>query len=275
MILSILDNTGSTSPGGDRRRYLQIGLLAFALLLVAILGFRQVQRMVTPQKEVWVASSDLAPGTTVGPTNVKRVKIAESALPKGALLDARAIAGRELSRPIPAGQPFVGGDFANAETQAVAVAQMVPEGRVLTTIRVPKGLVPYRNLKSGDRVDLVAVNAGRGGDGSVRVVARDAYLMGMIFSEQAARPAPRNSLAELVASSSTQSKGDPTLGLVLALHPEDALAVSQAYAQTQIQVVIHGSAEVASGNLLQLPDRGAAGVEFIAGSKVERLRVNQ
>jgi len=272
MILSILDQTGG--GGNERRRYLQIGLLALAVLLVAVLGFRLVQRWVSPQQEVWVSAADMPAGTTIGPSSLKRVKLAESALPKGTLLDARAIAGRSLARAKQAGEPFVGTDFASTGEQIAAVAEMVPEGRVLTTIRVPKGLVPYKNLKNGDRVDLIAVGPARAGS-PVRIVARDAYLVGTIFTQEQA-PGGRNSLADVVASSAARPKTDPTLGLVLALHPEDALPLAQAYGSGgSIQVVLHGSSEVASGQLLELPERAATGVEFIAGDKTERLMVNQ
>jgi Flp pilus assembly protein CpaB len=274
MILTIHDGTGS-SGGSDRRKYLLMSLLALALLLVAYLGYRQVTRMMSPAQEVWVAASDLAPGTTLGPGNLKKAKVAESALPKGVLADSRALAGRAIARSKEEGEPFVREDFASGAERMVAVAEMIPEGRVLTTIRVAKGLVPYRNLKNGDRVDLVSVANARGG-GFARVVARDAHLVGMIFTQQAAQAAaPRNSLAQIVASASTQPKTDPTVGLVLALHPEDVLPLSQAYnsPRTRVQVVLHGAAEVASGQLLELPERGASGVELIAGNNKSRLMV--
>jgi len=269
MILTIHDSTGTNGGGGDRRRYLQIGLLALALLLVAVLGFRQVQRLISPEREVWVAAGDLEAGATVGPSNLRKAKVAESSLPKGALLDARAIASRELARPKQEGEPFVREDFANASQAAVAAAEMIPEGRVLTTVRVRKALVPYKNLKNGDRVDLIGVE-----DGFARVVANDAYLVGMIFTQPPPQPARGNGLAQLVASTSTQPKGDPTLGLVLGLHPEDALPLAQMIGSNQtIQVVLHGSAEVATGQLLELPAREITGVELIAGQKTSRLKV--
>jgi len=268
MILTILDSTGTTQGPNERRRYLQIGLLALALLLVAVLGFRQVQRWMTPQREVWVASADLPVGSTLGAANLKKVKLAEGSLPKGAILDARALAGRELARAKQEGSPFVREDFSTNVEKMVPAAEMVPEGRVLTTIRVPKGLVPYKNLKNGDHVDLVGVG------GIAHVVARDAYLIGMIFSQQPAEAkAPRTGLAALIPPPQTGGRADPTVGLVLAIHPEDALPLSQAMAarRGRLQVVLHGQTEVASGQLLEIPEK--APVEFIAGSKKTQLVV--
>ncbi len=178
MILTILDGPNSPS-GNDRRRYVQIGLLALALLLVAVLGFRQVQRLITPKKDVWVASSSLSPGALVGPGNLKRVKMSESALPSGVVTDARAIAGRQLSHGKKAGEPFVSSDFASGTRAAAAIAEMVPDGRVLTTIRVGRGLIPYRNLRNGDRVDIVDIGSSRG---SARVIAHDAYVIGAMYA---------------------------------------------------------------------------------------------
>lgn len=260
MILTILEGSGSHHPGRERRRYLQIGLLALALLLVGVLGFRQVQRLMN-QREVWVASSDLPAGSTIGPQNLKRVKLSESALPKGTLADANAIAGRELSRAKQAGEPFVGGDFQGQE-RAAAVAEMVPEGRVLTTIRVNRGLVPYQNLKSGDRLDLIS---------NGRVVAHDAYLVGQMVSKPTPPPTGR---AALIPPPITQNTTAPTIGLILALHPEHALPVSRATAgRGTVQVVLHGKTEVASGQLIVLPERYP--VEYIAGARRTQLAVSQ
>lgn len=263
MILTILEGSGSHRPGRDRRRLLQIGLLAVALLLVGVLGFRQVQRLMN-QREVWVASSDLPAGSTIGPQNLKRIKLSENALPKGTLADANAIAGRELSRPKQAGEPFVGGDFQGQERIA-AVAEMVPEGRVLTTIRVNRGLVPYRNLKSGDRLDIVSVG------GTARVVAHDAYLVGQLVASKP--PAPPTGRAAMIPPAPQQNVTPPTIGLILALHPEDALPLAQATAgKGQVQVVLHGKTEVASGELIELPQKNP--VEYIAGSRRTQLVVN-
>lgn len=273
MILSILDGPDSQN-GNERRRYLQIGLLALALLLVAVLGFRQIRKWVTPSQDVIVASSNLPAGATIGADNVTKKSIAESSIPSGAVLDARAIAGRELTRAKQEGEPFTRDDFTEAgEAQAMAVAEMVPEGRVLTTIRVPSGLVPYKNIKSGDRVDVVSIS-GRRGSGFARVVAHDAYVVGTMYTKT--RPTPqRTGLAALVPPSNSRKAVNATVGLLLALDPEDALPLAQATAgRDAIQVVLHGQAEVARGELLELPERGAAGVEFIAGSSKKRLMVN-
>ncbi|HEX9799650.1 MAG TPA: SAF domain-containing protein [Thermoanaerobaculia bacterium] len=271
MILTILDSTGTTQGPNERRRYLQIGLLALALLLVGVLGFRQVQRWMTPQKDVWVAAADLPTGATLGSTNLKRVKMAESALPKGAMTDARALAGRELARPKQEGDPFTRADLAASETEAAAIAELVPEGRVLTTIRVPKTLVPYKNLKSGDRVDVVAIDRG-GRGGFARVIARDAYIIGTMFASSSPQEsAPRTGLAALVPPPQTP-RGPSTIGLILGLHPEDAIPLAKATGTGEtIQVVLHGKTEVASGELLELPVQRP--VEYIVGAKKSRLSV--
>lgn len=270
MILTILDSTGSTQGPNERRRYLQIGLLALAVLLVAILGFRQVQRWLTPQQEVWVAAADLPAGATLGGDNLKKLKLDQSALPKGAVLDARALAGRELARPKQEGQPFTRDDFAGTEREAAAIAEMVPEGRVLTTIRVPKALVPYKNLKNGDRIDVVVTSA-RGDD--ARVVARDAYVVGTMFNRTPAQPAQaRTGLAALVPPPQAP-RAPATVGLLLALHPEDAMPLSEATGgRDALRVILHGKTEVASGQLLEIPVETP--IEFIAGSKKTELTVN-
>jgi hypothetical protein len=261
MILTILDSP-SGSSGNNQRRYLQIGLLALALLLVAVLGFRQVQRLMTPKKEVWVASSDLPAGSTIGPQNLRRAKVAESALPKGTLLDANAIAGRELARPKQEGDAFTGSDFAGPD-KAIAVAELVPEGRVLTTVRIDSRMVPYQNLKSGDRIDFVGIT------GAAKVVAHDAYLVGKIVPRPAPAPTGRSAL---IPPPPTRRSASSTIGLIVAVHPEDALALSKLSGSREgLRVVLHGKAEVASGNLIELPEHNP--VEFIAGARRTQLVV--
>lgn len=264
MILTILEGP-SGQPGNGKRRFLQIGLLALALLLVAVLGFRQVQRLMTPKKDVWVASSDLPAGSTLGPQHLKRVKVAENALPKGALADANALAGRELARPKQAGDPFVSGDFASSEKIA-AVAEMIPEGRVLTTIRIDRSLIPYRNLINGDRLDLIS-SAG----GSARVVAHDAYLVGKLVPRDPA-PAPTTSGRAAMIPPPLTQKASPTVGLILAVHPEDALPLSLAAGlRGGLRVVLHGKTEVASGQMIELPQHNP--VEYFAGARKTQLEV--
>jgi hypothetical protein len=268
MILTILEGP-SGQPGNERRRYLQIGLLALALLLVAVLGFRQVQRLLTPTKEVWVASSSLPAGTTIGPENLKKMKVAESALPKGVLLDARSIAGRELARAKDSGAPFVRDDFDTSEAEAAAAAEMIPEGRVLATMRINRALVPYQNLKNGDRIDVVFTAKGAA---YARVVAHDAFLIGILKPKPKPVAPPPTGRALMIPAGLVEHDPPPTLGMVLGVHPEDALPLAQAIGSGgQLQVVLHGKAEVASGQLLELP--GYQPVELIAGAKRGNLVV--
>jgi len=150
---------------------------------------------------------------------------------------------------------------------------MVPEGRVLATIRVPMTLVPYKNLKHGDRVDVVAVDKSGGQTGFARVIARDAYIVGMMYAKPSPQAsAPRTGLAALVTPPISNQRGPSTVGLLLGLHPEDALPLAQATSgRDTVQVVLHGKTEVASGQLLELPAQ--VPVELIAGSKKTQLTV--
>jgi len=253
MILSILDGPDSQN-GIERRRYLLIGLLALAVLLVAVLGVRQIRKWVTPTQEVYVASSNLPAGATVGADNVIKKRIAESSLPSG-VLDARSIAGRELSRAKQEGEPFTRDDFAGvAEEQTIAVAEMVPEGRVLATIRVPSGLVPYKNLKSGDRVDVVSITGERG-SGVARVVAHDAYVVGTMYTKS--RPEPqRTGLAALVPPSNSRKPVNVTVGLLLALDPYGYFLVAPGKAGGDR--ALEGIADLGADILGREAERGSA-----------------
>jgi Flp pilus assembly protein CpaB len=266
MILTILEGTGS-HPGGGRRRTLQLVLLGLALILVLVLGVRQGQRLLAPKSEVWVAKADLPAGTVIGPQQLERRKVPESALPKGALADANAISGKPLSKAKQAGEPFVPGDFAGEE-RAAAVAEMIPEGRVLATLRISQQRLPYKNIKVGDRLDIVLTGS-RGGP--ARVVAHDAYLVGKLTPPpQPPQPAATGRSA-LIPAGMVERRAPTTIGLLLGVHPEDALPLAQAAASGNLQIIVHGKTEVASGQLIELPEQNP--VEFIAGSRKTQLVV--
>src|SRR6185295_5842447 len=120
----------------------RIAVLAVALILVAVLLYRQVQRF-RGDLEVWVAASDLAPGAEVVKTNLKSIRVRESEVPGTVLREKSAIEGKRLARAKRAGTPFFRADFAPPD-QGPGLAGILPEGRVL--VFLPLASLPLAEL---------------------------------------------------------------------------------------------------------------------------------
>lgn len=250
---------------GHSKPYLKIALLALAVVLVGILLYRQIDRLAGPKRTVWVPRSNLALGAVVDEDDFKAVRVREDEVPRGAVTDVRQVAGRTLVRVKAAGTPLVASDFATTQGGSGSIAGLVPEGRVLMTLRVSDRKLPFPELRRGDRLDLLAT----GGRGQGTSVASDAYFLGWI------RPADDQTGSEESArifgidiSPPGRAPADGTVSLLLALRPEDVYNVARAESTAApVSIVLHGQSEVQEGRLLELPVApDPARVELIAGA---------
>lgn len=281
---------GNGNGNGHGSSALKIALLAVAVVAVALLLFRQAQRFAGPTREVWVASGNLAPGVLLSPGDFQRASFRESDLPQDAVeADSEDdLQGRQLVRPKQEGEPFVQGDVttpASPEQRAASLAELLPEGRVLTTVRVEVMTVLMHELRFGDRFELVAANGGS----AARVVASDAYFLAWIdpalLAQNQRRPEaseqPRGGfLASLLSTPpELMNRGGggvaaSSTNLLLGLYPEDVLAVKQAEAGARLSLVLHGKREVEEGRLLRIPSGSTSSVELIAGERRESVPVS-
>lgn len=267
-----------TFRNAAEKPWARIAVLAVALILVAVLIFRQVQRF-RGDLEVWVAVSDLAPGAEIGKTNLKTIRVRESELPGTVLREKSAIEGKRLARAKRAGTPFFRADFAPPD-QGPGLAGIVPKGRVL--VFLPLANLPLselvEQLRFGDRFDVVAFGPLRsGGNGAVPLV-HDGFFVGWV-SERPPAPGDKKSeglggqIADALANSSGQGGANPSKSpLLLAVQPWEAMPLAEAQASgAPLSLVLHGRTEVEKGKVLTLPMPRFGEVEVITGGKREKI----
>jgi pilus assembly protein CpaB len=128
---------------------------AALVLLAAALALRANPARGAPTVPMLVAAHDLAPGTTLGPADVRVVQVPETLRPDAALGAAEDAAGRVLAGAAAAGEPITG------------VRLVGPENTRLVTGGLDAVAVPVRLadpavaglLTPGMRVDVVTVEA--------------------------------------------------------------------------------------------------------------------
>lgn len=284
---------GETAGGDGRARLLKTVLLVLVILLVAFLVFRQVQRMRGPTQDIWVAATDLAAGIELTGENLRRAARRVRDLPPDTIVERGAIEGRMLVRPKEEGDVFRVGDLARPPSRpGPYLSEILPEGRVLTTVEIP-GL-PIEDLAEGlqfgDRLDVLAVGNREARQDAdfyyygrlVAEVARDAFYIGWIGGEDPPPPSsePDDSRGGLIADLLAAPAGLPDRGddaptpILLAVYPEDVLPLAQAAAdRVRLSLVVHGKNEVDRGELLIFPKPTVSEVELIVGGRRNRIPV--
>lgn len=252
-------------------------LLAAAVLVVVVLGYRQVRRLTETHVPVWVTASSLVKGRAVG---LGDLKVTEIPPPSGVLVNRADIEGRVLLTDKAAGQPFYPTDLASRPPKP-ALATTIPEGRLLATLRFESLNLPTQELVTGDRLDVLLAAA----DG-VHVVAHDAYVMGILSQRSAPNGNGDSGKILGVDISVPNAKLDKPEGsaLVLGLHPEEVFSLAAAESTgKQLKLVLHADREVKAGEVIDLrpepplPPPPAPpelpSVEVMMGAKSERVHV--
>lgn len=246
-------------------------LLVAAVALIGVLLYRQVSRLGGNRVPVWVAATDLRPGQPITPSLMKLI---QAPPPKGALVEQAGIVGRVLKTAKAAGQPFYSADL---EPRPVppALATTIPVGRLMATVKVAALDLPTRELRNGDRLDII-----QAGPNGVTMVAHDAFMMGNLTTQGAARE--RNTIMGVNLAPPTETEpAAPVEALVLGVFPEDVFPLAAAEASGQkLKIVLHSDTEVKSGVLLTPdpprpapPGEGLPAVEIIVGKTKETIYV--
>jgi len=141
------------SPASKTSAVLAVVLGFGAFLLVH--GYMERVRALAPAlgepAPVLVAEHDLARGTRLDATMLRRVTMPSKFVPPGALADPDAAAGRVLLAGLATGEPLTRTRLAAA--RAGPIAALVPDG--FRAVSVPVEL-PAGSVHPGDRVDLLA-----------------------------------------------------------------------------------------------------------------------
>ena len=210
-------------------------------ILVLVLGSRQIYRLST--SPAWVASSDLEAGQVIGPENLKRARSGDD----GGIEDPRALLGKLLQVDKEKGEVFRPTELSTPPKGWLAAK--VPEGRVLYTLTPKSSAIPHNQIRYGDRIDVLVRGAG-----GVRMVARNALLMGALSpkGQRAAQAKGRGLLTALAAPAGKSSKSDDRIPLILAVAPNDVYPLASVGSGEEVTLVLHGEKEVKEGELLAI-----------------------
>jgi len=164
-----MDRTNPTSaqttppwPGGGRRRVFFYLLAAILLAVVAgILTFNYLQDLraaAVPTGQALVARRDIRPGTIIGSEDVELRAVPETILPQGYLTAASQAIERVALVPIAAGEVVLADKLSGGPGEGLSTR--LPDGRWALTL--PEGWLvnPLPDLVAGDRIEIMAYQAG-------------------------------------------------------------------------------------------------------------------
>lgn len=154
--------TTSSWPGGARRR-VPFYLLA-ALLLAAVAGIltynylHDIRASAVPTGKALVASQDISPGTTLSEDLLELRDVPVAVLPAGYLSEVSQAVDRVALVPIAAGEVLLAGKLSGGEGEGLSAR--LPDGRWALTL--PEGWLvnPLPDLVAGDRIEIMAYQAG-------------------------------------------------------------------------------------------------------------------
>lgn len=196
------------------RRFVLVRRRLLAAVLAGLAVLASVRAASLPPAEtttVLVAARDLPSGSRVGADDLTAVQLPSDNVPHGALRDSEEVAGRTLAAPMRRGEPLT-----DVRLVAPAMLDGYP-GLVAAPVRVADPAA-VRLLAVGDRVDLVAVSAERGG---AVVVAEDAAVVAV----------PRQDIDDGVLGGAV---------VVVAVPEPAALALAEAGVRAVLSVVLNG-----------------------------------
>jgi len=270
-------NSRKTYATGSVNPVLQMVVSVLAIGLVGLLGYRQLDRVLAPRKNVLVLTENITPGEQIRPEHIVLSSMRSNQMSEAVLIDPGTAIGRTLARPKRAGEPLYPSDFARAQVAPkIPLATIVPDGRVVTTLTLTNLTIPYRELQAGDRVDVLAAGKGPAGTRTSVVVVRDAYVLGYLAPP--ATPSTNGGRGRLMgllgANPSSQNKPSPP-GLMLAVLPKDVLPLAEIDGSgARISLALHNRETVKDGSMLtvqRIPYPRS--IDVISGSNRESVKV--
>jgi Flp pilus assembly protein CpaB len=254
---------------------LQLVVFILAIGLLGLLGYRQLDRVLTPRRTVAVLSKALKAGEQLSAEHLTMTNLRSKHLSDAVLDDPGVAIGRILARNKREGEPIYPSDLARSSVgPKTPLAELVPEGRVITTMMLTNLTIPYRELKGGDRVDILAAGSSTRGQRSSSVIVRDAYVLGYL-APPVTRSEPRRGLLGIMSSAEKKKKTPP--GLMLAVFPQDVLPLAEIDGTgVHVKLALHNSKTVKEDNMLRVERvPQSRTIDVIAGDKRESVEVAQ
>jgi Flp pilus assembly protein CpaB len=251
----------------------QMVVFIAAVGLLAVLAYRQIDRILNPSRLVAVLNTDLKAGEAIQPEQIALTSVRSGSLPASVLEEPGDAVGRTLVRGKKAGDPLFPSDFSPlAAKPGTPLSSQVPAGRVVTTLTLTHLTVPYRELKGGDRIDVLVAGAGPDRRRTAKVMVRDAIVLGYLAAPTPRTP-PRRGLLGALSGNEPDKKVPP--GLMLAVLPSDVPALAEIQGSgAPLTLALHSRQSVESGERLRIARTPEArAVEVITGADRETVTV--
>lgn len=240
--------TGSTTAA--------ISMFLISGVFASVLGVRQVERVTT--HEVLGIAGDWPAGASIEPAMIQKVRVDKQV---AGVKDPSQVVGKRLVSDKRHGQIFRPNDLSVPPRSWLA--QQIPEGKVLYTMRPQAGAIPHSQLRNGDLFDVLAT-----GPEGVRTLARDVRLIGVMGGQNGSQ-APSSNLA--LASRTSKA---PEASMVVAVAPEYVYPLASIRSQDVVSIVLHGSGTSSGDSRIRIdPAPTHRNVEIVAGLSKRQVAV--
>lgn len=149
--------------GGSRRRLpFYISGAVLSGLIAALLTFSyldRLRRQTLPMDQVVVLTTDLGAGVEITNELIALRRVPDGVMPKGKLNDTGQAVGRVLAHSVQANEILLTSDFVGAEGSGLSAR--LPDGRWAMVFPAGWLVSPVPSLVPGDRLDLMAYQAGQ------------------------------------------------------------------------------------------------------------------
>lgn len=240
--------TGSTTAA--------ISMFLLSGVFASVLGVRQVERVTT--HEVMGISGDWPAGVSIEPAMIQPVRVNKQV---SGFKEPTHLVGKRLANDKKNGEVFRRDDL-NAAPRSW-LAQQIPEGMVLYTMKPQTGAIPHSQLRNGDLFDVLAT-----GPGGVRTLARDVRLIGVMSGQNSSQAFANN------PSTAARAQSVSEVSMVVAIAPEYVYPLASIRTSDMVSIVLHGSSDSDSGSRLHIdPKPTHRNIEIVAGLQKRQVAV--
>jgi hypothetical protein len=240
--------TGSTTAA--------ISMFLLSGVFASVLGVRQVERVTS--HEVLGIAGDWTAGVSIEPAMIQKIRVDKQV---AGVKDPSQVVGKRLVNDKKHGQIFRPNDLSVPPRSWLA--QQIPEGKVLYTMKPQAGAIPHSQLRNGDLFDVLAT-----GPEGVRTLAKNVRLIG-VMGGQSGSQAPTGNLAAVSRSSKATE-----LSMVVAIAPEYVYPLASIRSQDVVSIVLHGSGASTGDSRTRIePLPTHRNVEIVAGLNKRQVAV--
>lgn len=232
--------TGSTTAA--------ISMFLISGVFAGILGVRQVERVTT--HEVLGVAGDWTAGVRIEPKMLQKVRVDKQI---SGIKNPSYLIGKQLKNDKRNGEIFRAGEAQSPPRSWLA--QQIPEGMVLYTMRPQAGAIPHSQLRNGDLFDVLAT-----GPAGVRTLARGVRLVGAMGGQSGA--------AQSGGALGAANKSQPSAGvsMVVAIKPEYVYPLASIRSTDVVSIVLHSSENGAANTASRIdPKPTHRTIEILSG----------